>query len=66
MEIILNGEKREVPANIDLNSLLEHFGLPKQRIAVELNYGVIRRRDWASTPINQSDRIEVIHFVGGG
>lgn len=66
MEIILNGEKREVPEHINLIGLLDYFALPKQRVAVELNSGVIRRQDWESTPINHSDRIEVIHFVGGG
>lgn len=66
MEIFLNGERREVPEQINLNALLDHFALPKQRVAVELNAGVIRRQDWESTLLNNSDRIEVIHFVGGG
>lgn len=66
MEIILNGEKHEVIEQMSLNRLLDHFALPKQRIAIELNSLVVRRSNWESTMINQSDKIEVIHFVGGG
>ena len=66
MKVFLNGEAREIPSDLDLEQLLEHFSLPSQRVAVELNKTVIRRADWPSTKINDSDTIEVIHFVGGG
>lgn len=66
MEITLNGKKREVPEGIDLQQLLDQFGLPRQRIAIEQNARVIRRGDWAKTTVSESDKIEVIHFVGGG
>lgn len=64
--IHLNGESREIESQIDLVGLLEHFDLPLQRVAVELNGTVIRRIDWPETHINHGDRIEVVHFVGGG
>ena len=64
--ILLNGEPREAPAGIDLDHLLELFSLPSQRIAIELNKRVIRRTDWPQTAIGEGDRIEVVHFVGGG
>jgi thiamine biosynthesis protein ThiS len=66
MKVFLNGETREVPPDLDLERLLEHFSLPSQRVAVELNKTVIRRADWQCTKIQDSDTIEVIHFVGGG
>ncbi len=66
MKVFLNGETREVPHDLDLEELLEHFSLPSQRVAVELNKMVIRRIDWAETKVRESDTIEVIHFVGGG
>ena len=64
--IKLNGEPREIPAEIDLPSLLEMLSLPPQRIAIELNGAVIRRVDWSATKVNDGDRVEVVHFVGGG
>lgn len=66
IKILLNGEAREVPGEIDLDRLLELFSLPKQRVAIELNYTVVRRVDWAKTIVRERDKIEVVHFVGGG
>lgn len=64
--ILLNGEKREIPAEIKLNRLLDLFSLPKQRVAIELNGDVVSRVDWPTTALGEGDKIEVVHFVGGG
>lgn len=64
--ISINGEIKEVPDETKLSGLLELFSLPKQRIAIELNRNVIRRQDWESVELSANDKIEVIHFVGGG
>ncbi len=66
MKITLNGEIKELETEVTLDRLLELFSLPSQRVAVELNREVIRRKDWELTLIKDSDRIEVVHFVGGG
>jgi len=66
IEVQLNGEVRETANGVTLDALLEQFSLPKQRVAVELNRGVVRKQDWSATVINDGDTIEVIHFVGGG
>jgi len=66
MNITVNGEIKQLEKPISLDRLLELFSLPSQRIAVELNRQVVRRKDWGHTIINDSDRIEVVHFVGGG
>ena len=66
INISLNGESREVPDEISLDQLLDLFALPKQRVAIELNGNVIRRANWPESVINADDKIEVVHFVGGG
>ncbi len=66
IKILLNGETREAPGEINLDHLLELFSLPSQRIAIELNKNVIPRANWPQTAIGDGDRIEVVHFVGGG
>ena len=66
IQIFLNGEPREIPIGIDLDKLLDHFSLPKQRVAIELNNAVVRRPDWTRTTVTNGDKIEVVHFVGGG
>jgi thiamine biosynthesis protein ThiS len=66
MKVFLNGEVREVPDGFNLEQLLQHFSLPSQRIAIEVNKDVVRRGDWTAVKVGESDKIEVIHFVGGG
>ncbi len=66
IKILLNGETREIADEVDLDRLLELFFLPKQRIAIELNNSVIRRVNWPETLVRDKDKIEVVHFVGGG
>ena len=64
--IYLNGEKRKIPPELDLVRLLELFSLPSQRIAIELNNTVVRRTDWPQSILLEGDKLEVVHFVGGG
>ena len=66
MNITLNGEIKELEQPVSLDRLLELFSLPSQRIAVELNREVVRRKDWENVTVKADDRIEIVHFVGGG
>ena len=66
MKITVNGEIKELENPVSLDRLLELFSLPSQRIAVELNREVVRKKDWGETIVKDTDRIEIVHFVGGG
>lgn len=66
VRIELNGESREIPAPISVRRLLEHFELPTDRVAVERNRRIVPRTGWAEVMVEAGDRIEVVHFVGGG
>ena len=66
MKVIVNGEKREIASEMNLYELLENFSLPRERIAVELNKTVVRKKDWERILIKDADKIEIVHFVGGG
>ena len=66
MNIYLNGELREVPENLTLAALLDWLKLPADRVAVERNREIASRSTWAETIIQPGDRLEVVHFVGGG
>lgn len=66
MEITINGEKKTLPQEQNLAELLVHFGLPSERVAVELNREVVRKKDWQTIKVSDGDKLEVIHFVGGG
>ncbi|MEN3329582.1 MAG: sulfur carrier protein [Acidobacteriota bacterium] len=65
MKVFVNGALREVEIST-LAELITELDLPVARIAVELNREVVRRGDWGSTMLKDEDRIEIVHFVGGG
>ena len=65
MKVFVNGDLREVEIST-LAELITELDLPVARIAVELNRDVVRRSDWSSTMLKDEDRIEIVHFVGGG
>lgn len=66
MKVFVNGEVRELEAGLKLSGLLSELSLAEERIAVELNESVVRRRDWEATEIIEGDKVEIVHFVGGG
>jgi thiamine biosynthesis protein ThiS len=66
MRVFINGETKEIAKEVNLLELLREFSLPQERIAIELNKAVVRKKDWASITVKDADRIEVVHFVGGG
>jgi thiamine biosynthesis protein ThiS len=66
LRVYINGESREISGPTSLAELIVQLELPAARIAVELNRSVVRRGDWSGTPVHDGDRIEIVHFVGGG
>jgi thiamine biosynthesis protein ThiS len=62
----VNGESRDVAAAITLAEFVEQLALAPERLAIELNRHVVRRANWSQTILNEGDRIEIVHFVGGG
>ncbi len=65
MKLIVNGEERDFEAST-LSSLIEKLGMKSDRVAVELNRNIVTRDKWAETTLSDGDRLEVVHFVGGG
>jgi sulfur carrier protein len=64
--IEVNGESRDMPSSITLAELIAELSLAAERLAIELNRKVVRRADWQTTALHEGDRIEIVHFVGGG
>lgn len=65
VKILLNGEEREVTAS-NLTALIEDLGLDGRKVAVERNLEIVPRSTYLATPLNEGDRLEIVHFVGGG
>lgn len=66
MKLIINGEERMVADTSHLATLVESLGMKPDRIAVELNREIVQRGKWSETPLKDGDRLEIVHFVGGG
>ena len=66
MRVYINGESKELSGTPSLAELITQLDLPVARIAVELNREVVRRSEWGSTMLHEDDRLEIVHFVGGG
>ncbi|MGP0020679.1 MAG: sulfur carrier protein ThiS [Candidatus Sulfotelmatobacter sp.] len=69
MKLRINGEERDFsgsPAPLTLAALFETLGMKSDRVAVELNLDIVPRDRWATTLLEEGDRLEIVHFVGGG
>src|SRR5215469_7803884 len=66
MKIQINGQDRDCSAPLSLAALLGELGMKTDRVAVELNQRIVAREQWASTTLQEGDRLEIVHFVGGG
>lgn len=65
ISIQINGEPRTVPPST-VRGLLDSLGIDPVRVAVELNLDILPKQSYDSTDLNEGDRIEIVHFVGGG
>jgi len=66
MHIFVNGERKECPQAASLTDLIAQLGMKGDRVAVELNREIVPRAQWSATEIHDGDRLEIVHFVGGG
>jgi thiamine biosynthesis protein ThiS len=66
MEVILNGDRTEVPAPLTIAGLLAHLEIDARRVAVELNEAVVKRARYDETTLSAGDAVEIVNFVGGG
>jgi sulfur carrier protein len=66
IQIVVNGEAREVPSGLGVTALLTHLGLPMDRVAIERNFEILPRSQWIDTEVQPGDRFEIVHLVGGG
>ncbi len=66
IEVVVNGVDKEMRHGSSLSDLIEELGLEPSRLAVEWNLKIVSRALWDSTILREGDRLEIVHFVGGG
>jgi thiamine biosynthesis protein ThiS len=66
MTVVVNGDAREVRAGETISDLVRDLGLDPERLAIEFDRRIVKRAQWASTPLVAGAQIEIVQFVGGG
>jgi len=66
MNIVLNGDPRQLPQSATVLDLLQSEQLTERRVAVEVNGEIITRSLHASHPLREGDHVEIVHALGGG
>jgi len=66
IEIIVNGDACQVSHGARVTDLIKQLELAPERLAIELNLSILPRAKWAEIELRPGDRLEIVHFVGGG
>ncbi len=66
MRLTINGKDQVFDDALSLTQLIEQLGMKGDRVAVELNRDIVSRAQWPETSLKDGDRLEIVHFVGGG
>lgn len=66
IRIVVNGEPRDIASGATVQDLLEELGIPVAKVAVERNLAIVPKSAYSDTILRADDRLEVVHFVGGG
>jgi len=66
MELVINGEKQQLPDGINAAQLIEHLGLANERLAMEVNREIVPRSTFDTHTLKPGDQIEIVRAIGGG
>jgi thiamine biosynthesis protein ThiS len=66
MNISINGEMRQVADGSTVRQLLDELQIAATRVAVEVNLEIVAKAGYAERTLQDGDKIEIVHFVGGG
>ncbi len=66
IQITVNGEAHQLAAGSKVTDLISELQLAEKRLAIELNLNILPSAKWAETALNAGDKLEIVHFVGGG
>jgi thiamine biosynthesis protein ThiS len=66
MKLTINGESREFDSLSTVSELVAQLGMKPDRVAVELNRELVPRSSWSTMRVTDGDKLEIVHFVGGG
>ena len=65
-KIQLNGDTYEINNGTSLNGLLNQLKIERNKVAIEVNGEIIERNNYQNLILNKNDKVEIVHFIGGG
>ena len=65
-KIQLNGSPYKINTKTNLNQLLQELKIQKKKVAIEVNGAIIEKEKYPKTILRKDDRVEIVHFIGGG
>ena len=66
MQVVVNGESTDITTGSTVAALLEHLKIGRERVAVEIGLQIVPKANYDGHTLMDGDRIEIVHFVGGG
>ncbi len=66
IKIKVNGKFKSIPDNYKISDLVKEFKIPLNKVAIELNEEIIDKRKTSKIFLKKSDKVEIVHFIGGG
>ncbi len=66
IEIYINGKKKLIDEGLKLSRLIKDLKIPIKKVAIEINHKIINKKRTDVTYLKKNDKIEVVHFIGGG
>jgi len=66
IKIRLNGKSKVIHENYKIQSLLSDLKIPLKKVAIELNQEILDKKKLSEVKIKKNDKIEIVHFIGGG
>ena len=66
IKIILNGEEKILPKEMNIDELISFFELEKDKIAIEKDLEIVNPENFSKVLLKNEDKLEIVHFIGGG
>ncbi len=66
MQLVINGQEKDLQSSATITLMLKELDITGSHIAVALNFQVVPRSNYDQTPLNEGDKVEIVHAVGGG
>ncbi len=66
ISIIVNGQEQQIEENTTIKALLQRLGIEEKTMASAVNMEVVKKEAWETHTLKEGDKVEFLHFVGGG